>query len=103
MSREFARAFYSSEAWNQCRLAYRKSVGNLCEECLKKGLITPGAIVHHRTPLTPDNIGDPKLTLGWGNLELLCRDCHAEAHGKKKRRYVIGEAGNVFAAENIRG
>lgn len=103
MSREFARAFYSSEAWNQTRKAYRKSVGNLCEVCLQKGLITPGAIVHHRTPLTPETIDDPEMTLGWENLQLLCRECHAEMHGKKRRRYVIDETGAVFAAENIRG
>lgn len=98
MSREFARAFYSSEAWNRCRAGYRKSVGGLCEECLKKGQYNPGEIVHHKIPLNPANINDPNVALNWGNLELLCRECHAEMHGKKKKRYVIDECGNVFAA-----
>ena len=53
--REFARAFYQSRAWKDCREAYRKSVGGLCESCLAAGIYTPGKVVHHRQPLTPDN------------------------------------------------
>lgn len=38
-------------------------------------------IVHHKTELTPENINDPEITLGWRNLELLCLECHNKAHG----------------------
>lgn len=88
----FARAFYSSNAWANCREAYRKSVGNLCENCLKNGLIEPGTEVHHIKKLTPQNINDPNVTLCWNNLELLCDECHKAAH-KKKRRFVIDKHG----------
>lgn len=40
-----------------------------------------GAIVHHKRPLTPDNIDDPLVSLNEKNLETLCRACHAIAHG----------------------
>ena len=96
--REFAETLYKSKAWQHTRAAYAASVGGLCEECLRKGLIQPGKIVHHRRPLTPENIGDPDTALSWDNLELLCRGCHAAAHGSKKR-YRVDEYGKVFVRE----
>lgn len=92
--KEFASAFYKSKAWQRCRSAYAKSVGELCEQCLKVGLVKPGDIVHHKVKLTPANINDPAVTLAWDNLELLCRDCHAKAHGAA-RRYKVDEMGRV--------
>ena len=80
MAQEFARAFYNSMAWKQTRTAYMKSVGGLCERCLSKGLYNPADIVHHRTELTPKNITDVDIALGFENLEALCRRCHAEEH-----------------------
>ena len=92
--KDFAASFYKSKAWQQCRAAYAKSVGGLCEQCLKAGLVKPGEIVHHKVHLTPDNINDPAVTLAWRNLELLCRDCHAKVHGTV-RRYKVDEMGRV--------
>lgn len=92
--KEFAAPFYKSKAWQHCRSAYAKSVGGLCEKCLKRGLVKPGDIVHHKVKLTPDNINDPAVALSWDNLELLCRDCHAKAHGSVKR-YNVDEMGRV--------
>lgn len=92
--KEFASSFYKSKAWQHCRSAYAKSVGGLCEQCLKRGLVKPGDIVHHKVKLTPDNISDPAVALSWDNLELLCRDCHAKAHGTA-RRYKVDEMGRV--------
>ena len=97
--KEFAKGFYTSKAWVDCREAYRRSVGGLCERCLKNGLITAGVIVHHKIHLTPDNINDPNITLNWGNLELLCRDCHADEHTRHKRRYRVDERGRVTIVE----
>ncbi len=87
-------AFYSSSAWKRCRASYKKSVGGLCENCMRKGIYTPGDIVHHKiehvTPLTVDN---PEVTLSFDNLELLCRQCHADEHGEMyghdNRRYEV--------------
>lgn len=54
----------------------------------------PGEIVHHKVHLTPDSINDPTVALSWDNLELLCRTCHAKAHGAAKR-YKVDKMGRV--------
>ena len=100
--REFARGFYKSQAWKDCRESYAKSKRYLCENCLAKGLYSPGEIVHHVINITPENIDDPNVTLNFDNLRLVCRKCHGEEHAHKNRRYVIDELGNVIikVAEN---
>ena len=76
MAQEFSQKFYQSKAWRACRKAYIASVFGLCEKCQ-----APGHILHHKKHLTPRNINDPWITLGWWNLEFLCQDCHNRAHG----------------------
>lgn len=95
MAQEFSRAFYNSQAWKMCRESYKRSKRGLCEDCLAKGILTGGAEVHHVIPLTPDNIGDPKITLSWSNLRLLCKDCHAARHAVNAKRYKIDFFGAV--------
>ncbi|MBQ8130153.1 MAG: HNH endonuclease [Clostridia bacterium] len=95
MRQEFARKFYSSRAWAECRAAYKKSRGGLCEECEARGLFTPGDEVHHKVKLTPENITDPTITLNWDNLQLLCKACHAEQH-RKGRRWGVRQDGKVI-------
>lgn len=92
--KEFSKKLYKSKAWQHTRKAYVSSVGGLCEECLRHGLYRAGEIVHHKQPLTPENINNPAITLSWDNLELLCRDCHGKAHGNIKR-YKVDEMGRV--------
>lgn len=92
--KEYARAFYNSEAWKTCRNEYAKTVGRLCERCLKRGIVKAGKIVHHKIWLTPQNINDPSITLNWDNLELLCQDCHNKEGGAEKR-FGWDENGNV--------
>ena len=94
MARDFAKSFYASSAWKQARTAYRKKCAGLCERCLAAGLYTPGDIVHHKIPLTPENVSNTVIALSFENLELVCRDHHAEAHGKPKR-YTVDEFGRV--------
>lgn len=91
-------AFYSSKKWKRCRNEYSKSAQHLCERCLRRGIVKPGEIVHHKIEITPENISDPSITLSYDNLELLCRDCHAEVHkpGIKARRFSIGKNGEVI-------
>ena len=95
--KDYAKAFYCSKAWKETRKAYAKSKGGLCERCLKKGLCVPGEIVHHKVYLTPENINDPAVTLNWNNLELVCRDCHAQEHDGLRRRYKVDELGRITA------
>lgn len=71
MAQDFAKAFYGSKAWLQCRLSYIASVFGLCEQCRK-----PGYIVHHKIKLTTENINDPMITLNHANLQYLCIECH---------------------------
>ena len=68
----------------------------MCERCLKKGLVVPGEIVHHKIRLSPENINDPSVTLNFDNLELLCRDCHGEEHRTVEKRYLVDELGRVI-------
>lgn len=94
--KEYAERFYSSKAWKECRKAYRKKVGGLCERCLKEGRISAGVIVHHKIYVTPENINRPDIILNPANLELLCRDCHAKEHEGRQRRYKVDELGRVI-------
>jgi hypothetical protein len=77
MAREFAKSFYASAAWKQCRRAFIASTQDgLCNRCL----LNPGKIVHHKTLLTPKNINDPSISLNHERLEYLCQDCHNKEH-----------------------
>lgn len=97
MAQDFSRGFYNSKAWYDTRNAYFKYRSGLCESCLVKGLYRQGEIVHHKIPLTPENINNPLISLSWDNLELVCRECHEALHGKReRRRYEIDSFGNVF-------
>ena len=95
--KEYAEGFYKSKAWQDCREGYFKSKQGLCEKCLEHGLITGAEIVHHKVHLTPDNIGNPDISLNWDNLECLCRRHHAEMHGAKARRCRVDDTGHVIA------
>jgi len=97
--KEYAERFYSSPAWQETRRAYRKSRRNLCEICFAKGYFKPCEIVHHKVELTPENINDPNITLNWDNLQCVCRECHAEIHMRRKRRYKVDKYGRVIATE----
>jgi len=63
--------------------------------------MTPAEIVHHKIELTPDNIDNPKITLGFDNLEAVCRECHSSIHGlgNNKKRYIILDDGRVMAKD----
>jgi len=73
--KEWAKPFYKSKAWQDCRDAYFIFRHGLCERCGG-----PGLIVHHRIYLTPQNINDPNVSLNWENLELVCATCHQHEH-----------------------
>ena len=98
MAKPFARKFYSSKAWQDCRNEYAKRQHYLCENCMRKGIYKPGEIVHHMIELDPVNIENPEIALSFDNLILLCRDCHAEEHKahNKGRRYMFGDDGKII-------
>ena len=103
MAKESSRQLYQSQAWKETRRAYLRSVGGLCERCMARGIITPAEIVHHKVPLTEDNVKDLNVSLSWDNLQALCRVCHAEVHDdiyrkRSKRRYTVSKDGSVMIA-----
>lgn len=86
---------YGTAKWKRLRDAYKRQAGGLCERCLKCGLVRAGEFVHHKIHLDASNMFDETVTLNTANLELLCRDCHAAEHAKK--RYVVDANGYVHA------
>ena len=72
MAKDFAKAFYSSKAWQDCRNSYAAKRLHLCERCLARGIYRPGDIVHHVIEITPE-LGDTMalmMRMTWpGNLE----------------------------------
>ena len=95
--KEYAKGFYSSDAWKKTRAAYIKKANGLCERCRAVGDITPGKIVHHKKYITPNNINNPSITLSFNNLELLCEDCHNKEHKRKENtRYRFAEDGSLL-------
>ena len=94
--KEYAKEFYKSQAWKDCRAAYIHKCGGLCEMCLKQGLYVPGEIVHHKIHLTDKTIKDPAIALSFDNLMYLCRKHHAEVHEQRtKKRYSINPDGSL--------
>lgn len=79
MAREFAKKFYKSKAWQQCREAVLKRDHYLCTECGEAG-----QEVHHIEWLKPENINDTSITLNMDNLATLCKDCHHKAHERNQ-------------------
>ena len=79
--------FYTTRAWRKCRASFLKEKGGLCEVCLSKGQIEPAVHVHHRVPITPENLSDPAITLDHSNLMALCEECHQAQHRTKRWRY----------------
>jgi 5-methylcytosine-specific restriction endonuclease McrA len=73
--KEFAKRFYQSKAWQQCRNGYFLSQLGVCERCGGAG-----RIVHHRKYITPANINNPAFAVDFRNLELLCDACHQKEH-----------------------
>lgn len=92
MAKPFARQFYSSKAWQDCRNARMKKSHHLCDNCLAKGIYKPAKFVHHIEELTPINIHRPEITLSFDNLMCVCNECHNELHDNKGRWHKINEA-----------
>lgn len=96
MAKEFAKSFYKSKQWQACRNAYMQQVRGWCEDCMAKGIYTPAEIVHHIEHVTPLTIERPEVTMSFNNLRAVCRQCHAEEHGAKAKRYKIDKNGRII-------
>lgn len=76
MAKDYAKQFYNSKAWKNCRESYISKVHGLCEHCLELDKHIPGYIVDHIIEISPSNIDDPGITLNHENLQYLCLACH---------------------------
>lgn len=82
--------FYKTADWVRCRDSFIKSTDGCCELCKEAyGKITPGVIVHHHIPLTPENIHDEEISLNHSNLHLLCQGCHNTVHYNQTNRLIV--------------
>lgn len=77
MAQEWAKAFYSSKRWLDCREALKQERigidGGLCQDCKDR----LGEIAHHwPVPLTAQNIQDETISLNHDNLRWVCSTCH---------------------------
>ena len=83
-------AFYKFKEWRTLRLEALQRDSYLCQECIKRGIVTPADTVHHIKPLRVDSSQAMQLS----NLESVCRACHNKLHKerpfdyKKKRRTI---------------
>lgn len=93
--KDWAESFYKSAAWKSIRDAAIRRDHYLCVDCLAEGKVTPAEEVHHIIELTPENIGDPDVSLNLGNLVSVCREHHRARHGARQRRYIVDEFGRV--------
>lgn len=102
--RSVDRAFYNTKEWKRCRALYVQKVNGFCERCKAKGFLVPGDIVHHKIHLTEANYRDPRISLSFDNLELLCTACHnAEHFGEEKIRRWSFEDGELQTYDDNRG
>lgn len=98
MAHDYARPFYDSKAWQDCKVSFianRIAIdGGMCQVCHEQ----VGYIVHHKIEITPENINDNSVTLNHNNLLYVCHECHNKIHGvfQSSRRIVFDENGNVF-------
>lgn len=97
MAKVWAKGFYKSKAWLDCREGYIKVVHGLCERCGN-----PGDILHHKILLNPSNINNPEITLNWEHLEYLCQTCHnrehhSEEHETTRNDVKFDELGNIIS------
>lgn len=72
-------ALYHTTRWQKCRHVVLIRDDYLCQECKRRGLITPANIVHHIIEARND------LTkfFDLDNLESICTECHNREHPER--------------------
>jgi predicted HNH restriction endonuclease len=83
---------YNSREWHEVRAAKLRA-NPLCEMCIeegqkkgiKRGYIREARLVHHVHPIEESNSKEEMKHWAflWGNLQSLCRECHARIHNQK--------------------
>ena len=87
---------YQSKEWRALRDVYIKQ-NPICEECIKKGKVTPAQDVHHiKSPFSKNNVNQ-QLLLDYNNLMSLCKQCHAEIHNRQEGKFTVQDVLRVLA------
>lgn len=74
---------YQNTAWRKMRDTFLHE-HPICEECLKKGKVTPATDVHHiRSPFSKGEV-NYTLLMDYDNLMALCKECHGNIHAKQQ-------------------
>lgn len=73
-------AFYQSAAWRRLRMI-KLQANPVCEECLRRGLVTEATVVDHIVPI---NEGGAPLDMR--NLQSLCAHCHNIKSGREAHK-----------------
>lgn len=76
MAKDWAKDFYNSMQWRECRDYIMSKNHYICKKCN----VNAAEIVHHIIWLNPSNINNTDITLGEDNLIPVCRECHAIIH-----------------------
>ena len=76
----FAKKFYKGKPWQDVRSFVWDRAHGLCERCMERGIIKTADVVHHKIPLSEENMNDPDIALNPDRLIALCHDCHTEVH-----------------------
>ena len=81
--RKLRQTAYQNKHWRRLRDTYLRE-HPVCEECLKKGKVTPADDVHHiKSPFRGGEI-NYNLLLDYHNLMSVCRKCHGEIHASQQ-------------------
>jgi len=80
MARDFAKKLYSSEQWQQLRMALIAERGPVCQQCGKNIARPADIIAHHEIELSPENIRDFNISINPNFIKLICFDCHNKSH-----------------------
>ena len=71
MAKDWAKAFYNSDAWKYTRKSVLKRDCFTCSYCEARA-----NEVHHIQELTAENVNDVNISLNPDNLISLCSECH---------------------------
>lgn len=88
---------YHSTRWQRLK-KLKKIISPFCEECERKGIITPVYIVHHKIWINESNYNNDDIFFNIDNLESVCLSCHNFLHFKEKVDYTFDEKGNLIKA-----
>lgn len=86
---------YHSPRWKKLK-KIKKMTSPFCEECLKKGILTPTYIVHHKIWINESNYNNDDIFFNIDNLESVCLECHNSIHFTNEKEYYFDNNGDLI-------